>query len=260
MLRALLAPNPSPMTLDGTRTYLVGERRVAVIDPGPDLPEHRERILQAAGEATVVAVLLTHMHPDHAAGAGPLARRTGAPIRAFSPGTLADGERIATDAGDLVAIATPGHTPDHAAFHWPAAAAVFCGDLMMGGLDTALVASPSGDLGAYLASLARIRGLEPRVIHPAHGPAFDDPVAAIDTYVAHRARRESQVLAALAAGARAADDVVDRVYGRGLDPALRGAAKAAIAAYLEHLRAAGRWSGPDEGSAAAGGSGHGEEG
>lgn len=240
MLRALLAPNPSPLTLDGTRTWLVGRSRVAVIDPGPDDTHHRARILDEIGDGAVAAILLTHTHPDHAAGAAALARAAGAPIRSQTGGTLADGDRIATDAGELVALATPGHTPDHFAFHWPAERAVFCGDLMMGGLDTALVAAPEGDLGAYLASLERIRALAPQVIHPAHGPSFDEPLAAIDAYVAHRAAREAQVLHALEAGARDPDEVVDRVYGAALEPALRPAARAAVVAYLEHLRGAGR--------------------
>jgi glyoxylase-like metal-dependent hydrolase (beta-lactamase superfamily II) len=240
MLRALLAPNPSPMTLDGTRTWLVGRARVVVIDPGPDLPLHRTHILDEIGDGAVAAILLTHTHPDHAAGADALARATGAPVRSHAAGTLADGVRIATDGGEIVALVTPGHTPDHVAFHWPAEGAVFCGDLMMGGLDTALVAAPEGDLGAYLASLERIRALAPRVIHPAHGPSFDEPLAAIDAYVAHRSAREAQVMRAVADGARSADDVVGRVYGSALEPALRAAARAAVVAYLEHLRATGR--------------------
>src|SRR5690606_12451792 len=100
-----------------------------------------------------------HAHADHAAGGAALAERLGAPLRGLAAGTLADGDRLETDAGALFAVATPGHTPDHVAFHWPAAGAVFVGDLMTGGLDTALVAAPEGDLGAYLASLERVRAL-----------------------------------------------------------------------------------------------------
>jgi glyoxylase-like metal-dependent hydrolase (beta-lactamase superfamily II) len=246
MLRALLAPNPSPMTLDGTRAFVVGERRVAIIDPGPASASHLDALLAATADADACAILLTHTHPDHAEAAVALARRTGASVHAAAYGTLGEGETFETDAGALIALATPGHTPDHFAFHWPAAAAVFCGDLMMGGLDTALVAEPEGDLGDYLASLARIRALAPRAIHPAHGPSFDDPLSAIDGYVRHRAQREAQVMAALRDGAKNADEVVDRVYGESLDPALRAAAGSAVSAYLTHLRALGRIPGGTE--------------
>jgi len=242
MLRALLAPNPSPMTLDGTRTFVIGERRVAIVDPGPAIDSHIDAISAVIAGADVAGILLTHAHPDHADGADVLAQRASAPVFAAAHGTLRDGDVLVTDAGDIVALATPGHTPDHFAFYWPAERAVFCGDLLMGGLDTALVAHPEGDLTRYLASLARLRTLEPRVIHPAHGPDFDDPAAALDAYVRHREEREAQVLAALAAGAKNAGEVVDRVYGESLDPALRAAATAAVRAYLAHLRATGRMS------------------
>lgn len=240
MLRDILAPNPSPMTLDGTRTYLVGSVRVAVIDPGPDDPAHLDAVADAVGDGVCVGILLTHMHPDHSRGAVALADRLDAPVRANAQGTLRDGDVVDTDAGGLVAVATPGHTPDHVALHWPAADAVFCGDLMMGGLDTALVAAPEGDLGRYLASLAIVRALRPRVVHPAHGASFDDPDAAIDAYVAHRAGRERQVLDALEAGATGADDIAAHVYGDTIPPEFAGIVRDTTRAYLEHLEATGR--------------------
>jgi glyoxylase-like metal-dependent hydrolase (beta-lactamase superfamily II) len=238
--RALLAPNASPMTLDGTVTYVVGRREAVVIDPGSAARPHLAAIGAAVADAEAVRILLTHDHPDHSAGAPQLAARLGASVLSMRGGSLRDGQQIRTDHGTLTVVATPGHTPDHVAFHWPAAAAIFCGDLMMGGMDTSVVAAPEGDVGAYLESLERLRTLRARIIYPSHGPAFTDPDAALDRYAAHRAERERQVLAAIAAGARDASEIVAHVYGDELKPELRSVALAAVGAYLEHLRATGR--------------------
>lgn len=239
MIRTVLAPNPSPLTLEGTRTYLVGSRRVVVIDPGPALAEHIDAVAGEIGDGVVVSILLTHDHPDHAEGAVLLAERVGAPIHAAAEGTLAAGDVFDTDAGPVVAVPTPGHTRDHVAFHHAAGGAVFCGDLMTGGLDTALVAPPEGDLADYLDSLARIRALRPRVIHPAHGPDFTDPPRAIDAYARHRRERLERVRAAMAGGAVTLGAIVDVVYGASLDPRLRRAAEGAVLAYLEYLQREG---------------------
>lgn len=240
MLRTVLAPNASPLTLDGTRTHVVGRDRVAILDPGSDDPAHLDAVAGTVGDGVVACILVTHGHPDHAAGAGALGERFDCPVHAQRQGTLRDGQVVETDAGALVAIATPGHTPDHVAFHWPEEAAVFCGDLMMGGQDTALVAPPEGRLGAYLASLERIRSLAPRVIHPAHGPAFRNPAQALDRYVRHRELRQRQVLDALHRGIHDYDALLDAVYGTTIPAELRRAATAALKAYLEHLQGIGR--------------------
>ena len=241
MLRTVLAPNASPLTLDGTRTYIVGKTRAAVIDPGSDDPGHIDAIAEAIGGGVLLAILVTHAHPDHLNGAGDLAERFDAPIRRLGNRSMPAGDAVETDAGSLVAVATPGHTADHLAFHWPEEQAVFCGDLMMGGQDTALVAPPDGRLGPYLDSLNRIRALEPRVIYPAHGPAFENPDAAIDRYVRHREERLEQVLAALRAGHGGSNDALrEAVYGDELDEALHGVANAAIKAYLQYLQGRGR--------------------
>src|SRR5690606_28809202 len=127
VLRSVLAPNPSPLTLEGTRTYLDGRERLAVIDPHPSDPALLVAVPGLTGDGVLVAVLITHAHPDHDEGADEVAARFDAPVRSVHRGTLADGDRIETDAGALVAVATPGHTPDHIAFHWPAEGVVFCG-------------------------------------------------------------------------------------------------------------------------------------
>lgn len=240
MLRTVLAPNASALTLDGTRTYIVGRERVAILDPGSDDPDHVDAVATTVDDGVVVSVLVTHDHPDHIGGASALAERFDCPVRYQRAGTLRDGQRVETDAGDLVALATPGHTTDHMAFHWPSEEAVFCGDLMMGGYDTALVAPPEGRLGPYLASLARIRMLFPTVIYPAHGPAFQNPPEALDRYVRHRELRQQQVLGALRRGIEDYDGLLDAVYGDRFDPELRRAATAALKAYLEHLQGLGK--------------------
>ncbi len=232
--RVVTAANPSPMTLDGTQTYLVGRGRVVVIDPGPALPAHRDAVVEAVGDGSA-EILLTHGHPDHAAGALALAERLGAPIRSAGSG-VTEGRTFTTDAGELTALATPGHTPDHFAFHWPDGDAVFVGDLMMGGQNTTLVAPPEGDLGAYLASLERVRGLGAHVLYPSHGPPFPDGEAAVAAYIAHRREREARVVAALQEGPLSVDALVDAVYGRALDARLRDAARGATHAYLRHLQ------------------------
>jgi glyoxylase-like metal-dependent hydrolase (beta-lactamase superfamily II) len=270
-LRAFLAPNASPMTMEGTVTYVVGRRRAAIIDPGSDDPGHLDTLADAVSDAERVVVVATHYHPDHSTGAAELAERVGAALlggraghattagpgshrragaggasesttgeaeRAAGGGLLADGVAIETDDGDLVVIRTPGHSPDHIALHWTSEAAVFCGDLMMGGLDTAVVAAPEGNLRDYMASLERIRSLRPAIIYPAHGPAFDDPDAAIDRYLQHRRDRLDQVRRALDDGIDEIADITDLIHGPGLDPTLRSFAEAAVEAYLEYLRTA----------------------
>jgi glyoxylase-like metal-dependent hydrolase (beta-lactamase superfamily II) len=239
-LRSILADNASPLTMAGTQTYLVGGARVAVIDPGPAQASHLDAIVNAAGQGVVTAILVTHGHPDHSEGARTLAERVRAPVRSHENGTLRDGDIIDTDAGVLEALHTPGHRADHMSFYWKAEAAVFCGDLMMGGQNTTLVASPEGDIGDYLASLERIRALQPRVIFPTHGDPFDNPKDAIDEYLQHRRDRQEQVMRALHAGHSTLDAIVTSVYGAHLAVDLRLPASGAILAYLDHLVHTGR--------------------
>ena len=218
------------MTLDGTRTYIIGTRRIAIIDPGPLLDEHLANITAAAGSCDAASVLVTHSHPDHSEGAMALAEMLDTRVE-----SVRDRDIVETDAGALRAIATPGHTPDHISFWWAAERALFCGDLMMGGLDTALVAKPEGDLRDYLASLRVLRDLDPAIIFPAHGDFFTNPIQAIDNYTRHREERVAQVRAALEA-TRSIDAVLDQVYGSGLDPRLRPYAQAAVDAYVDYIR------------------------
>jgi len=271
-LRSLLAPNPSAMTLDGTRVFVVGFEQAVVIDPGPDEPAHLRALLELLAGRRPETILLTHHHPDHAAAAPRLAAETGAPVL-MAPGAIDIGfpavrpdrwlqpdELIETDAGSLRAVATPGHSPEHTSFHWtgahaPGRGALFVGDLMMGAGDTTLVASPEGDLGAYFRSLDVVRVLAPSVLLPTHGPAITDPGEAVARYVHHRRERIEQVRAALRAhGALDAASLVRLVYGDALAPRLKSAAEGSVRAILAHLSADGH-TGPDR----AGSSAHGPD-
>jgi glyoxylase-like metal-dependent hydrolase (beta-lactamase superfamily II) len=219
---AVLAPNPSAMTGAGTNTYLLGDAgRLLCIDPGPDEPAHLEAILGAAQpHGRITTVLLSHSHPDHRPLAAALARRTGAGVRCLDPGrgddgarALVDGERIRAGELTLEAVHTPGHAADHLCFFDNDSGALYSGDHILGGMTT-VVAPPDGDMTDYMTSLARVRRLRPRTIHPGHGPRVDDAVALIDEYIAHRQDREVQVERAVRE--RGADvapiDVVPGIY------------------------------------------------
>lgn len=226
MIRTLLAPNPSAMTLDGTRTFLVGRARPVIIDPGPDDPRHLQAILNALAGARPAAILLTHAHPDHAELAARLSGETGAPVGQ-------DGAD--TDAGPIHSIATPGHTPDHVCFQW--GDALFVGDLFLGTGDTTLVAAPEGDVRAYLQSLQRVREIAPRTLYPAHGPPIADPAATVARYQSHREERIQQVREAIRTmGSADLAGLVHAVYGTTLAPELRAAAEGSVQAILDYLR------------------------
>lgn len=220
---ALTAPNPGPLTLGGTNTYYVPDG--TVVDPGPDHEGHLNSIL-AAGP--VRRILLTHRHPDHAAGAGTLSRLSGAPVLSFGAG-LPDGDAV----GGLVAVHTPGHAPDHLCFWHPPSRTLLSGDLVAG-VGSILVAPPEGDLEAYVASLERVRALRPSRILPGHGPEVHRGAEKIEEYLAHRGEREARVVAALESGAASVEEVLDSAYAE-VPPAMRPYAKLSARAHLIKL-------------------------
>jgi glyoxylase-like metal-dependent hydrolase (beta-lactamase superfamily II) len=239
-IRRVLAPNPSYMTLQGTNTYLIGRAELAVIDPGPDLPEHLEAILSEAGAAPIRAILVTHHHSDHLPAALPLAARTGAPLygHADLPGVqraLADGETVAIDDFELRAVATPGHTPEHLCYQLEEARIVFSGDHIIGS-GTVVVGSAEGALIDYLASLRRLQAIAPLRVLPGHGPAIENPTAKIQEYLDHRQLREDQILAALAVGARSVEELRVAIYPD-VPAALAWAAENNVRTHLLKLRA-----------------------
>jgi glyoxylase-like metal-dependent hydrolase (beta-lactamase superfamily II) len=249
--RCVLAPNPGMMTLDGTNTWLIaepGSGAVVVVDPGPDSEPHLQRVCQVAAERgqRVMSIVLTHRHLDHSAGAPRLAELTGAPVRAVDPRHRLGSEGLVpgdvVDAGgcELRVIKTPGHTSDSVSLHLPADGVVLTGDTVLG-RGTAVIAE-DGNLGDYLASLARLRLLTAetglQALLPGHGPLLSDPAAALDFYLAHRAERLDEVRAALVAGDRTPAEIVPRVYAA-VDQALWPFAESSVRAQLSYLREQG---------------------
>ena len=235
-VRTLTAPNPGFFTLDGTRTYVVGDRRVAVIDPGPQDEGHLESITGLTARAESVVILLTHDHADHAAGATALAEMVGGLVYGpGGPGAVEDSSRFGTDAGALVAVSTPGHTEEHFCYHLPEAGAVFVGDLLLGEGDTTWVGEYDGGVADYLASLVRLETLEAGVLFPGHGPPLVDAAGAIARFRGHRTARidqVSQVLDELQDASVA--QILERVYG-GIPESLLPAARRSIEAILDYL-------------------------
>ncbi|MBT0956543.1 MBL fold metallo-hydrolase [Alphaproteobacteria bacterium KMM 3653] len=262
-LRRILAPNPSPMTFTGTNTYLLGERELAVIDPGPALPAHLEAILAAVQPGQrITHILLTHSHLDHSPLARLVSQETGAPSYAFgdhlkgrSPvmealaesglagggegidrdfapdHLLEDGALVEGDGWALRALWTPGHIANHLSFVWQDA--VFTGDHVMGWASS-MVSPPDGDLTAFMHSCRRMQEVPARVFYPGHGDPVSDPAARLQWLIDHRMSREAQILEALAHGPAAAPALAERIYTE-VNPALLPAATRNVLAHLIDL-------------------------
>ncbi|MCG6904452.1 MAG: MBL fold metallo-hydrolase, partial [Rhodobacter sp.] len=264
-VRRVLAPNPSPMTYRGTNTYIVGQGRVAVIDPGPALPDHM-RAIQAALEPgeVITGILVTHSHVDHSPLAAPLAAATGAPVHAFGDSLagrsaameslasqgltgggegvdfgfapdefLADSAIVDGDDWQIRALWTPGHFGNHLSFAF--GDAVFTGDTVMGWAST-MVSPPDGDLGAFLRSAAQLAATDARVFYPGHGAAIARPRARAEWLIAHRNRREAEILAHLD-GAGTDIATLTRTIYHDVPVALLPAAERNVFAHLIDLHA-----------------------
>ena len=247
-VRCVLAPNSGPMTLDGTNTYLLaepGSSHAVVVDPGPDDPDHLDRVAAelAENDQRAAMVLLTHGHADHSAGAPRLARRLGCPVRAVDPHYrlgdegLADAARLTVAGLEIGVRATPGHTADSVCLHVPADGVLLTGDTVLG-RGTTVVAHPDGVLSDYLHSLGQLEAFaaeHPGLrLLPGHGPAGAPVADVVALYRAHRAQRLAQVTDTVAAGARSLDDIVAIVYAD-VDRSLWPAARVSVQAQVEHL-------------------------
>lgn len=262
-LRRIVAPNPSPMTYRGTNTYLLGTRGIAVIDPGPDIPDHLEAIMEALEPGqTISHIIVTHSHIDHSPLARPLAARCGAPILAFGGSvagrsavmktlalsgmagggegidtdftpdeTVGDGDRVKGDGWELEVIHTPGHLGNHIALAWNDAC--FTADHVMGWA-TSLVSPPDGDLTDFMASCRRLRSREWSVFHPGHGAPIEKPQDRLDWLIHHRLGREAEILSFLSEHPATASDLAARIYTE-VPPALLPAAERNVFAHLVDL-------------------------
>lgn len=231
------ASNPGPFTLTGTNSWIVGSGPAWLVDPGPALDEHVSAVaheLETRGGLGGIA--LTHDHHDHAEAVGAIrARFDSAPLAAARGEvdvTLGDGDRF----GPLEAVATPGHAPDHLAYVIGDVALV--GDAVLGE-GSVFIAPDPGALVGYLDGLRRLRARALAALGPGHGPVVEDPAAKLDEYIAHRLERERRLLAALDAGARTVDELLDAAWSE-VPAQLRPAAAITLAAHLDKLADEGR--------------------
>jgi glyoxylase-like metal-dependent hydrolase (beta-lactamase superfamily II) len=255
----VLAPNPSPYTHTGTQTHIVGTRDLAVIDPGPDEPDHLAALLRAIDGRPVSAILVTHHHRDHSPATRPLAAATGAPIvgaapmylsddgpradaafdRDYAPvRVLADGEAVTGEGWTLRALATPGHTSNHLSFALEETDALFSGDHVMG-WSTSVVSPPDGDMSEYMASLEKLLARDDRVYYPGHGDRVDNPRRWVRGLLGHRKQREGQIMRLLDKTPLGVPDMTRRMYV-GLDTRLLPAAERSVLAHLIDLERRGR--------------------
>jgi len=257
-IERVLAHNPSPFTFRGTGVYLIGdESRVAVIDPGPNQPEHLAALAAAIGGREVTHILITHTHRDHSPAAAPLKQMTGAKTYGFGPHArfkddveeggdrdfvpdiaVKDGDVIAGDGYSFHCVFTPGHTSNHMCYALAEEKALFTGDHVMG-WSTTVVAPPDGDMGAYMRSLQKLIARQDRILYPTHGSPIARPKSFLRAYLAHRRMRESQIARALGGGKDTVPQLVAALYA-GLKPALHRAAALTVEAHLKHMVEDGR--------------------
>lgn len=233
-LRRVLCNNPGPFTFYGTGTFIMGEGEVAVIDPGPDDPEHIDAILRAVEGETVSHILITHTHRDHSPAAAAIKAATGAPTYAYGPhgsGKLEQGVQV-EEGGDMdfmpdhrikhgeiitgsgwqvEAVHTPGHTSNHICFGWQEEGILFSGDHVMG-WSTSIISPPDGDMIDYMASLDLLLKRNDKTYWPTHGAPIKDPNAYVQAFIAHRVERENDLLDRLANGPSSVEDLVPQIY------------------------------------------------
>ena len=259
LIRRVIAPNGGSFTFHGTGTYIVGHGKVAVIDPGPELPSHVEAILAALDGETITHQIITHTHRDHSPAARLVAAATGARTYGFGPHggardagdveegadhdfipdvTVADGDVIAGEGWTLEAVHTPGHTSNHLCFALAEENALFSGDHVMG-WSTSVISPPDGDMGAYFASLEKLLARDDEIYWPTHGAPITDPKPFVEAFIAHRRDRERQIADCLGRGVGAIPQMVEAMYPD-IDRGLHPAAARSVLAHLIHMVDDGR--------------------
>ena len=258
LVRRVVARNPGPFTFHGTATFLVGNRKVAVIDPGPALPEHIEAIVKGLEGETVSHIIATHTHADHSPACRPLQEKTGAPIYGFGrhpsratgvresgvdyefvpDNLLGDGGVLSGLDWHLRAVHTPGHCSNHLCLALPEENTLFCGDQLMA-WSTTVILPPDGSVSDYIASLEALKKRPETIYRPTHGAAISNPRPYIEQIIAHRRRRIEEVFDAVATGTGDIPSMRTRIY-RDLDPALYGGAELSILGSLCFLVEQGR--------------------
>jgi glyoxylase-like metal-dependent hydrolase (beta-lactamase superfamily II) len=246
----LVAPNPSMMTGPGTNTYLLGNKAITVLDPGPDILEHIDAIAAAIAQlgGSLQRIVTTHTHPDHSPGAAALqARFPGVPVigasiaddgyqdTSFAPShSLAHDDCFDVDGSVLRAIFTPGHVGNHFCFLHEASGAVFTGDHIMQG-STVVIIPPAGDMADYISSLRLLLDYPLQHLAPGHGTLISTPQQEVEHLIAHRLRREDKVVAALQQTGLADLDTLVVVAYQDVDPSIHPIAKLSLWAHLLKL-------------------------
>lgn len=257
----VLAHNPGPFTFKGTGVYFVGDKDVAVIDPGPIIPEHLDALKRAIDGKRVTHILVTHTHADHSPAAQPLKEWTGAKTYAYGPhgsgkaedgitveegGDMAftpdirvkDGDVIKGDGFTFECVYTPGHTSNHMCFALREESALFTGDHIMG-WSTTVVTPPDGDMAQYMASVRKLIARDDKILYPTHGAPITDPKPFLEAYLEHRLDREHQIMACVTDGISTIPEMVAQMYAD-VDKRLHPAASRSVLAHLIQLTNEGR--------------------
>lgn len=271
-IRRVLAPNPSAFTFRGTGTYIVGQGNVAVIDPGPVIPEHIDALKQALDGERVTHILITHTHMDHSPASAPLKEYWNAPTYGYGPHgagkieqgvqveeggdmdfepdiKIRHGDVIEGDGWTIECVFTPGHTSNHMCFALEEEKTLFSGDHVMG-WSTSVISPPDGDMSDYMNSLELLLARNDRIYWPTHGPAIEKPHEHVQAFIEHRLEREQQIIECLRQGVTNIADMVPMMY-KDVDENLYPAASRSVLAAMLRLIDTGRVDCDGEPSASA---------